>query len=83
MDSQELREGQLQGCKSDVNYKYCPALKGIVPDSKVLKEAHSVFEFPFVGLDPRSLKVAMPIALEAFSTVPGVLEVTAPKFGGR
>jgi len=69
--------------RATVNHKYCPSLKSIVPDSKVPKEARSAFEFPLVGLDSRSLKVTMFVALEAFSTVPGVLEVTAPKSEGR
>ena len=68
--------------RASTNDKYCPTLKDKV-DSSLSEDANCVFEIVINGMTLEIVKKAMKVAVDAISTVDGIIKVTAANYGGN
>lgn len=64
-----------------INEPYCPSLRKIV-ETRLPDDADAVIEFPLIGVDEAAIRSGLKIAIDAFAATPGIVEITAPAFGG-
>jgi formylmethanofuran--tetrahydromethanopterin N-formyltransferase len=64
-----------------INEPFCPSLRGMV-ETKLPADADAVIEFPLVAVSESAIRAGLRTAIGAFSGTPGILEITAPSFGG-
>jgi len=69
--------------KASTFHQFCPKLKGILPDSKVPDNVHSIYEIVIDGLSLDSIKRAMATGVKAAVKVPGVARISAGNYGGK
>lgn len=67
---------------ASTNEKYCPTLREKVPDSKVPEGVRAIYEIVIDGVDEDAVKEAMAEGIQAATTVPGVVFISAGNFGG-
>lgn len=67
---------------ASTNEKYCPTLKGKVPDSRIPAGVNAAFEIVIDGLDEKVVAEAMAKGIKAAVRVPGVKFISAGNFGG-
>ncbi|MBN1194640.1 MAG: formylmethanofuran--tetrahydromethanopterin N-formyltransferase [Methanomicrobiaceae archaeon] len=67
---------------ASTNEKYCPTLREKVPDSKVPEGVKAIYEIVIDGVDEDAVKEAMAEGIQAATTVPGVVFISAGNFGG-
>ncbi len=65
------------------NHRYCPVLRGKIPDSEVPKGVESIPEIVINGVDLESVERAMYVCMKVASRVDGVLKISAGNFGGK
>ncbi|NWG08881.1 MAG: formylmethanofuran--tetrahydromethanopterin N-formyltransferase [Nitrososphaerales archaeon] len=65
------------------NHFFCPALKGVVPDSKVPSSVNSIYELVFNGLTEDIIKRGTAVSIKAAMKVPGIVKISAVNFGGK
>ena len=70
------------GFAATTNEKYCPAIKDRVEDSEVPGGVKAIYEIVIDGIDEDSVKQAMAEGIQAATTVPGVVRISAGNFGG-
>ncbi|MCP8314193.1 MAG: formylmethanofuran--tetrahydromethanopterin N-formyltransferase [archaeon] len=68
---------------ASTNHPFCPALKGVVPESKVPPNVNSIYELVFNGLTEDMVKRATALAVKAAMDVLGVVKISAVNFGGK
>jgi len=68
---------------ASTNHPFCPALKGVVPESKVPPNVNSIYELVFNGLTEDIVKRATALGVKAAMDVPGVVKISAVNFGGK
>ncbi|MCP8307365.1 MAG: formylmethanofuran--tetrahydromethanopterin N-formyltransferase [archaeon] len=68
---------------ASTNHPFCPALKGVVPESKVPPNVNSIYELVFNGLTEDIVKRATAAGIKATMKVPGVVKISAVNFGGK
>ena len=64
-----------------INEPFCPSLRGVV-ETKLPKGAEAAIEFPLIAVSESAIRAGLRTAIDAFADTPGVLEITAPSFGG-
>lgn len=82
-----VRSGSKVGSKyksliASTNDAYCPTLRGVVKDSKVIADANCVLEIVIDGLDVGAVEEAMRRGLQA-AAKPGIKQITAGNYGGN
>lgn len=65
------------------NQKYCPTLKGQIPDSELPDNVNSVYELVINGLTIDLVKQAMSAGVKTVKKMPGVKKITAGNYGGE
>ena len=65
------------------NEPYCPTMKDKIDYSKMPEGAGAVIEFPIVGLNEKMIRQGLKVAIEAFASTPGIIQITSPSFGGE
>lgn len=68
---------------ASTNHLYCPTLRDTQPDSKVPKEANTIYEIVINGLGLSEVKMAMAEGIKAAAEVPGVVRISAGNYGGK
>jgi formylmethanofuran--tetrahydromethanopterin N-formyltransferase len=68
---------------ASTNHPYCPTVKKLVPETKVLDSVESVYEIVINGLNQKVVKNAMAEGIRAAVKVPGVVKITAGNYGGK
>lgn len=68
---------------ASTNHFFCPALKGVVSETKVPPSVNSIYELVFNGLTEDIVKRATAEAVRATMKVPGVVKISAVNFGGK
>ena len=63
------------------NEPFCPSLRRDV-ETKIPDGADAVIEFPLTATSDSAIRQGLKVAIDAFADTPGVVEVTAPSFGG-
>jgi len=64
-----------------INEPYCPTVRDRVA-TKIPNDAFSVIEFPLVAVSQDAIRRGLRTAIDAFAATAGILEITAPSFGG-
>jgi len=82
-----VRSGSKVGSKyksliASTNDAYCPTLRGIVRDSKIIPDANCVLEIVIDGLGVEVVEEAMRRGLYA-AAKPGIVQITAGNYGGN
>ncbi len=68
---------------ASTNHYYCPTLRNLISDSKLLPEINSVYEIVINGLNLDIVKQAMALGITSASSIPGVKKITAANYGGK
>jgi len=68
---------------ASTNHRWCPTLKGKIPDSEVPDGVNSIYEIVINGLDEDAIKGAMAKGIEAATKIPGIISIGASNFEGR
>ena len=66
-----------------INEPYCPTMKDKIDYSSMPEGAGAVIEFPIVGLNEKMVRQGLKVAIEAFASTPGIIQITSPSFGGE
>ncbi len=66
-----------------INEPYCPTLRGKATDSCIPPGANAVIEYPMTGLTEEELYAGLSLAIQGFGDTPGIVGITAPRFGGQ
>jgi len=64
-----------------INEPFCPSVRRAV-ETKIPADAAAVIEFPLVAVDDAAIRAGLKAAVDAFAGTPGIVEITAPSFGG-
>jgi formylmethanofuran--tetrahydromethanopterin N-formyltransferase len=64
-----------------INEAFTPSLRGVTA-TKLPAAAEAVIEFPMAAVSDEAIREGMRVAIDAFAGTPGILEITAPSFGG-
>lgn len=73
---------QYKGLLASTNERYCPTLRGSVPNTLVPKDCEFVVEIVINGLTESSVTKAMRVAIEEICKHPGVIRISAGNFDG-
>jgi len=65
------------------NHRYCPTLRGKIPDSKVPAGVDSIPEIVINGVSMDAVKRAMEAAIDATRDMAGVVRISAGNFAGK
>jgi formylmethanofuran--tetrahydromethanopterin N-formyltransferase len=65
------------------NHRYCPSLKGKIPDSKVPECVNSIPEIVINGVSLEAVKKAMKVTIYAVQDMKGVVKISAGNYGGK
>ncbi|MCD6530633.1 formylmethanofuran--tetrahydromethanopterin N-formyltransferase [Candidatus Bathyarchaeota archaeon] len=65
------------------NHRFCPTLKGKIPDSMVPENVESIPEIVIDGVSLNSVKAAMKAAIDAVIGMDGVVKISAGNYGGK
>ena len=65
------------------NEPFCPTMKNKINYSSMPEGAGAVIEFPIVGLNEEVVRQGLKVAIEAFASTPGIVQITSPSFGGE
>jgi formylmethanofuran--tetrahydromethanopterin N-formyltransferase len=68
---------------ASTNHLFCPTLKDQIPDSKLPAEVNSVYEIVINTLNLTVMKKALAAGIKAAAKVQGVVQITAPNYGGK
>ena len=64
-----------------INEGYSPTLREEV-ETRLPNGANATIEFPLVGVSEEAIREGLKAAIDAFADTPGIVEITAPSFGG-
>ncbi len=73
---------QYKELLASTNERYCPTIRGLVPDTYVPDDCEFVMEIVINGLTENSVAEAMKIAIREICQHPGVIKVSAGNFEG-
>ena len=68
--------------KASTNHKWCPSLRGQT-ETALRDDENAVYEIVIDGLSEQAVANAMIAALETAKTAPGVVRISAGKYGGK
>lgn len=68
---------------ASTNHPFCPALREVVPETKIPEGVKSVYEIVYNALDKDLLLQATARGIKAATAVPGVVKISAVNFGGK
>jgi formylmethanofuran--tetrahydromethanopterin N-formyltransferase len=69
--------------KASTNHPFCPALRVLVPDTKLPEGVGCVYEIVINGLSVEAVKNAMSVGLKEAASVSGVVKISAGNYGGK
>jgi formylmethanofuran--tetrahydromethanopterin N-formyltransferase len=73
---------RYKALRASTNERYCPTMKGIVPDTFVPKDSEFVVEVVINGLTEKAVANATKAAILEVCKHKGVIEISAGNFGG-
>ena len=65
------------------NHRFCPTLRGKIPDSMVPENVESIPEIVINGVSLDAVKTAMKAAIDAVMDMDGVIKISAGNYGGK
>ena len=69
--------------KASTNHPYCPTLKNLVDNTRLLSNVNCVYEIVIDGLTVDAVKKAMSVGIRAAADVSGVVMISAGNYGGK